>query len=364
MSEEHFDELKEWSARKHELLVGYLGGFVKILGSLNPQVYYVDGFAGPGLYEDGNKGSPTLAAEHAHSLIGKNYGLHCINVELMPDYFKNLQQNTAAYSQVVQNLPGAFGDQVDQVLRLIRQQPTIFFLDPFGLKGIEWRHLAKLGQRASITEVLMRVNPTDLQRLAGFWHSVDSGAMAKCQLVTDYLGFSSQDQWLNVWHAGGAEGLINLYMERLRQYFRFVYRYAISSIDGDLKYYLLFATRHEKGAVLMNDNVCLRQADYQRDVREYKDRRGGAVSFFGAIDPTSEEIAADRANRLKAELQKRFNGQSQLRHAMRAALLDDHFGKFNKSDFTLALKDLQKVGSVSLAGTPGDENTRVTFKRL
>jgi len=289
MAEEHFDELKDWSARKHALLHAYLDGFVRITGSRDPYVYYVDGFAGPGLYVDGNKGSPILAAEYAQSLAGKTYALRCINVEEDPDNFASLTANTVNYAPVVTNLPGAFGDQVDQILGMVKQQPAIFFLDPFGLKGIEWRYLSRVGQRSSITEILMRVNPSDLQRLAGFWNSADPGAAAKCQLLTDYFGFSSRDEWLKVWLSDGVEGLINLYMTRLRQLFKFAYRCAIRSINGSLKYYLLFATHHAKGAVLMNDTVYLRESDYQRDVQEFKENQatlGGQarqLGFFGKI---------------------------------------------------------------------------------
>jgi three-Cys-motif partner protein len=364
MVEEHFDELKEWSVRKHAILKNYLAGFARILGSRDQQVvYYVDGFAGPGLYEDGNKGSPTLAAELAQSLIDKSYALRCINIEIEPEYFANLVKNTAAYSQVVRNLPGSFGDQVEQVLGFIKQQAAIFFLDPFGLKGIEWQHLSRIGQRRSITEILLRVSPIDLQRLAGFWNSADPGAPAKCQLLTDLFGFSKQDQWLKVWLSGQAEGLVTLYMERLRAYFPHVYRYPIRAIDGDLKYYLIFATRHPKGAVLMNDVVYLQEEQYRRDAQQYQENQGRQMGFFGAIDPTPEQVDADRISRLKAVLQKRFVGQSIKRQDIRATILDEHFGRFNKPHFTRAITELRSEGSITaLSGNPSEDSTVVTFR--
>ncbi|MEN6393865.1 MAG: three-Cys-motif partner protein TcmP, partial [Anaerolineaceae bacterium] len=63
----YFDEQKDWSKRKLDIVQKYLAGFAKILGSTTSQpcVYYVDGFAGKGIYDDGAKGSPVLAAELA-----------------------------------------------------------------------------------------------------------------------------------------------------------------------------------------------------------------------------------------------------------------------------------------------------------
>ena len=70
MQHEHFKELKDWSERKHDLIVSYLKGFVKILGGSGKGiVYYVDGFAGPGIYDDRAKGSPIRAAEYARTLL-------------------------------------------------------------------------------------------------------------------------------------------------------------------------------------------------------------------------------------------------------------------------------------------------------
>jgi three-Cys-motif partner protein len=160
MQHEHFKELKEWSERKHELIVNYLKGFVKILGgSTKGIVYYVDGFAGPGIYDDGAKGSPIKAAEYAQTLVDKYYQLHCINVEANQQCFNNLESSTVPYKAFTTNFCGAFADHVGQILARIADRPTIFFLDPFGLKGIEWEYIHPILKRSYIIEVLLRINP-------------------------------------------------------------------------------------------------------------------------------------------------------------------------------------------------------------
>src|SRR5688572_25711090 len=93
-----FNELKDWSARKHRLVSKYLASFTKILGGSKGMVHHIDGFAGPGLYgEKKEKGSPILAAEYASTLINKTYTLKCINVEANNGFFQNLVENTQAY---------------------------------------------------------------------------------------------------------------------------------------------------------------------------------------------------------------------------------------------------------------------------
>lgn len=262
MQHEYFKELKEWSERKHELVIKYLKGFVRILGgSIKGVVYYVDGFAGPGIYNDGAKGSPIRAAEYAQTLVGKHYQLRCINVEINPERFENLRQSTLPYTALTINHCGVFADHVSEILSQIGSQPTIFFLDPFGLKGIEWSHVYPILKRSHITEVLLRINPQDISRLAGFACSDGSGAAKKRQVLTNLYGFSDSEQWEKVWDTEGTDGLVKLYAKGLLNAMlrerdkSFVRPYAIKSIEGKVKYYLIFITRHAKGAVLMSNII-------------------------------------------------------------------------------------------------------------
>jgi three-Cys-motif partner protein len=136
-----FNELKEWSERKLTIVQKYLDGFTKILGSIGKEcVYYVDGFAGRGIYQGGEKGSPVLAAEIAQRYRdeGKRYRLYCINTEEDADNFSNLQAETTRFGNLVRNLPGRFTDNFDTVLQDIGNCPAFFFVDDFGVKGTEW----------------------------------------------------------------------------------------------------------------------------------------------------------------------------------------------------------------------------------
>src|SRR5258708_20466647 len=48
---------------KHEVLRHYLGAWFPILGSRPGRIVFIDGFAGPGEYTGGEKGSPLIALE-------------------------------------------------------------------------------------------------------------------------------------------------------------------------------------------------------------------------------------------------------------------------------------------------------------
>lgn len=69
-------KLEPHTKAKHEILRRYLGGWFPILGKYNKRIVYIDGFCGPGKYENGEDGSPIIALQiakgmHKKGLISK-----------------------------------------------------------------------------------------------------------------------------------------------------------------------------------------------------------------------------------------------------------------------------------------------------
>ncbi len=89
-----FEARRDWSRWKHELLRRYLPKFAGILGTRYPTIYYVDGFAGAGSYNDPSgqvdgsvaPGSPLIASEYAATIAASQkwaFEVRCINVEVI-----------------------------------------------------------------------------------------------------------------------------------------------------------------------------------------------------------------------------------------------------------------------------------------
>lgn len=53
------------TAAKHAILRRYLDAWIPIMSRHNGRVLYIDGFAGPGVYENGEPGSPVIALDAA-----------------------------------------------------------------------------------------------------------------------------------------------------------------------------------------------------------------------------------------------------------------------------------------------------------
>ena len=124
-----FSDIKEWSSRKLNIIKKYVDGFSRILGSKAREIYYIDGFAGRGIYDNGEKGSPVLAAELAQEFRfqQRSYTLRCVNVEKYKNNYNNLCAETQRFGNLVRNFEGSFEDNLDKVLFTTGNTPAIFF---------------------------------------------------------------------------------------------------------------------------------------------------------------------------------------------------------------------------------------------
>ncbi len=282
---DYFDTLYEWTYRKHDILRKYVETFAKIKKNL----YCVDAFAGRGQHRDGAHGSPLITASIAQRLRdeGKPYWLRCLNVEKDSQYYADLCEATAAFAtDLVHNFRGDFAGHMTRLLAICDKQPALFFLDPFGVDGIEWKRLQPILTRTATTELLINFNVRYIPRLAGHVTSNAAAAHAKVRLLSEVLGTTT---WIPQVISPGVsvensladervttalstdatlgDRLTDIYKQQLCLHFPYVYHYPIrAAADGHVRYYLIFATRSEKGVSVMNDILCATEEQYQEDV--------------------------------------------------------------------------------------------------
>lgn len=372
MTEEFFERRREWSRWKHRLLQRYLGQFSGIVGSAHPTVWHIDGFAGEGRYKDPPEdGSPVLAARIAADAVakGRGYRLRCVNVE--PEGFEALCASTEPFGpEIVDNRRGTFAENLDAVLATIGTDPALFFLDPCGHVGMEWGVVTRIVERArvAITEVLLNFYITKIDVHGGYLHSSEKQA-AKFVARLDAL-FGTQD-WRPIWDGTPVQAerflkLTDLYMGRLTKVFAaasshgITARYPVKTIDGDLKYFILYGTRHARGGRAMSDSV-------YRVTMEYEDARTAAVKaamdaapqveLFGPeLPPTDDEIDAAIVRRLRSDIltlppnRRRFTLA-----AVEETLLTGWFGRAVEKHYRRACVQLveeHQARIVSPASTP------------
>lgn len=381
-SNNFFEEQKDWSKRKLAIVQQYLAGFTKILGSSTTQscVYYVDGFAGKGIYDDGSKGSPVLAAELSQEYLNqhKKYKLNCINVEADNENFQNLEKSTMQFQGIVENLNGTFSSQIPTILQNIEKCPVFFFIDPFGVSGANWSDMVKILHRAAPTDLWLRLDHKTVRRLSGFFELGSRGADSKVQRLLDLYGVQQADNLFQKLDGNTPEerivNAVNYYVERLESELKLMKKFGYSagipiiSLEGQNKYHLVFAASHPKAVILASETVYSAERNRRQEMQEYQQKKTGQPFLFN-LNPSEEEISTFRAEELANDIWRLCTGNQLSRSDIYIKLLKEDkkkwFGRFSSAHLNLALSNMESETNPRITqrtGAISQEKTIFKFK--
>jgi len=148
-SNSFFDETSEQSQVKTAIVAKYFWAWAKVvIPSSKKQagkIAYVDLFAGPGRYGDGTASTPLRVLEAAIDDVDMR--------EMLVTIFNDRSESSArALETAINSLPGIetmknsprvlneeVGDDIVKAFEGIRLVPTLFFVDPWGYKGLSLR---------------------------------------------------------------------------------------------------------------------------------------------------------------------------------------------------------------------------------
>lgn len=381
-SNNFFEEQKDWSKRKLAIVQQYLAGFTKILGSSTTQscVYYIDGFAGKGIYDDGSKGSPVLAAELSQEYRNhqKKYKLNCINVEANNENFQNLEKSTTQFRGIVENLNGTFSSQIPTILQNIGNCPAFFFIDPFGVSGANWSDMVQILHRAAPTDLWLRFDHRTVRRLSGFFESGSRGADSKVERLLRFFGVHRAENLFQKLDGNTPEdrivNAVNYYAERpeseLKNLKNFGYSagFPIISLEGQNKYHLVFAASHRKAVILASETVYSVERNRTQEMQEYQQKKTGQPFLFNP-DSSEEEISTFRAEGLANDIWRLCTGNRLSRSDIYIKLLKEdkkkRFGHFSSAHLNLALSNMESETNPRITqrtGAISQEKTIFKFK--
>ncbi len=246
---------------KHQILEEYLKAWFPILSLRSGRILYLDGFAGPGVYEGGEDGSPVIAIKTAaNHFLGKQFN------EILFYFIEKDNARAQTLRQVLQTrfqvLPknlkyfvsdAEFAPTLDSVLKNLeknnaRLAPTLAFLDPFGFSGLPMNLIARmLGYNKC--EVLITF-------MAGFVNRFHDEFREDA--LDELFGTT---EWRKVREKRTPEEhenlLIGSYVSQLKKVgAKFVRTFEVRGQYNQLLYYLVFATRALKGLQVMKEAMC------------------------------------------------------------------------------------------------------------
>lgn len=286
---------------KHDLLKRYLGAWFPIMARYESKLVFIDGFAGPGVYDTGEPGSPIVALEallghrRLEAMSGTTFLFIFVErdearvASLDAQIAKLWKRHGGQPSNVkVEVYCGEFEDAADEILGSIRAgyvlAPTLAFVDPFGFKGVSLDTICRLTAFPKC-EVIFSFMYDGLNR----WitHPDDKIHVS----LRDLFGTDDYED------AGALRGdarrafLHDLYKARLRDGGNFRYALDFEMIDmrGKNVYSLIFGTRHVRGLAAMKDAMW--EVDPSGGFR-FSDRHHGETTLFDEHLDTGPLLAA------------------------------------------------------------------------
>lgn len=248
-----------WEADLHthaklDILRNYLQAWFAILGNSQfPQLTYIDGFSGPGVYKKGEQGSPVIAVDVAsQDLRAKEKDVLFLFIEKREDRYNQLKKEVKKLGTLPQNFDvyyrhKEFKETIPKYLihhrKERRMSPLLVFVDPYGFSGIPYAVMKEILELRS-SEIFINFAVQSMNRFFEEKNVKES----IIETFGDEKVITECGESINSMNC-----LREKYQEKLENIARYVRYFEISDSRNVPIYYLFFATNNEKGFEKMKD---------------------------------------------------------------------------------------------------------------
>lgn len=263
-TDDFFEGKRPWSKIKDEVLGSYMQPHLAKLNNKGPRILLIDGYAGPGTFEDGTHGSPFIMCEKGEKNAKGNYDAIFINNK--KKYHNQLQKELrqrgwAAHAQA------QFGDTklvLQELPKTLKDQSVFLYLDPFGPTGCDFALLEPFLKRSDTfsTEIMLTLNMPGMPRLAAR-NVNDNRSQEDEAIVRNRLWLTrifGGDYWKDILLPEDVTNeerdfqLVQAYSNKLAQYLEYTRFCPVRErTGGRIKYFIVFASRYKGALLLLND---------------------------------------------------------------------------------------------------------------
>ncbi|MCH7547343.1 MAG: three-Cys-motif partner protein TcmP, partial [Planctomycetes bacterium] len=277
---EFFKYKREWSKRKDRILGSYLTAYLLKIATQKKPVLIVDGFAGPGVFRDGDPGSPLIVCQVIEAAVNKlSVDVSAIFIE--PDDELNLMlERTVRQYQFASVRKGLFSDFIDEIEKGAIDHNVFLYIDPFTVEGLVWDEIDRICRHLNVqgisVELLMNFNAASFVRrgLAALQRTVPEIDESLEDTEQDRFELVDPPDLAKLNRVVGGEWWQDMLLEeaefslkvdnvsenlclKLKNRFSEVCMHAMVAKPSHTipKYYLIFASRHPHALRLMNDEM-------------------------------------------------------------------------------------------------------------
>lgn len=323
---------------KHEILKRYLGAWFPILSAGSNKIIYLDGFAGPGVYEGGENGSPVIALQTAvdHVLAPRFKEILFFFIEKDKKRAKMLGEVLAKkYPTLPENMKyfvegnAEFAPTFEHVLDELEKQgsriaPTFAFLDPFGFSDLPMNLVGRL-LKCNKCEVFITFMAGFIRRFLDEGKELALNELFGSEKWKECRNITNSDEKLN--------SLVSLYENQLKMVggAKYVRSFGMIGEHNQIVYYLIYATKSLKGLEVMKDAML--KVD-RTGAYKFSDITGFSQTYLDDFqdEPAWVEKAADA-------VYARFRGKTASHDEIYEFVVSETPFPFKKS---LILKSLEK----------------------
>lgn len=295
------DGKKKWSKTKDALLSDYLTVFFQKLYRKNQPILYVDGFAGGGMYGNGDKGSPLIALEVARAAQDQSKAPHIPVTNFV--FAEKSKRRVESLRKAIEDDVNAASEHSNTfiendgyqsiVRRAIGAQPIygtwFFYVDPFGIVDLDFdlfREISEInGKSKAGVEILLNFSSVGFLREACCVMKVQSKIPPETEDSDEHFDGSTSereerlstifggDGWhktledlrdgqIDFWKA--EDEVSKTFTANLSECFNFVLNMPVKDharrVDagGLMKYRMIHMTNHWMGCTEMNDDMARR----------------------------------------------------------------------------------------------------------
>ncbi|WP_240417862.1 three-Cys-motif partner protein TcmP [Paenibacillus periandrae] len=291
IGDKHFDKKDIQTHLKHILLEDYLKNWSQVfayasISSKIKKVNFVDGFAGRGYFDDGNIGSPQIAMNRLLNFqrilqeeYGNNLRFMIHNVEYNNVYYEELNKIKflSSQSHQIHNYLGKFEDQLSTLLNSTIGSPSLYFIDPFGYKGVLMDDMQKILEQPS-HELLINVMSYSIVRNV----TIQSNEKELCKFfgveslpatIPEYLKMASNNnskqQFGNLLKL--EDSIVEFYKKQIKKGQSKVYTLSKrihSQINNNIYFHLVFVSKNRKGLIEMKKSM----VDFEKKRKQAEER--------------------------------------------------------------------------------------------